>query len=140
MRARLEQADRLSRGLDARLVEHVVAEPAIQDRDAALLERLDLVAQVRQHEGDQRRLRQLAAVQADREPAVADGSVRVREGLAGRDLREAEPFVERERCDRVGRVHADLVKAPDHRGGCRGRAEPRDDEAARGSPPAPRRR
>ena len=105
-----------------------------------LLEQLELVAQVRQHEGDQRRLRQLAAVQADREPAVADGGVRIGEGLAGRDLREAETFVERERRDRVRRVHAHLVEAPDHRGALRAAPSRATHEAARGSPPAPRRR
>ena len=67
-----------------------------------------------QHEGQQRRLRELAAVQPDGEPAVGDHGVRVGKGLARRHLREAEPLVERERGQHVRRVHADFVKAADH--------------------------
>src|SRR5262245_44511858 len=99
MRARLEQPERLPRDFEARLVEDVIAQAALKDLDALALDRLELVAQVRQHEGEQRRLRQLAAMQADREATVADRGVRIGKGLAGRDLGESQPLVERERCD-----------------------------------------
>ena len=83
---------------------------------------------------------ELAAVQADREPPVGDHGVRIREGLAGRDLREARA-ARRTRATRAGPAR---TRSP--RGSARSRrplracADRVRDEAARGSPPAPRRR
>ena len=70
--------------------------------------------EVGEHEGQERRLREFVAVQADREAAVGDRRVRIRESFARRHLRESEALVERERLQHVRRMHADFVEAADH--------------------------
>ena len=82
------------------------------------------LVEVGEHEGQERRLREFVPVQADREAAVGDRGVRIRESLARRHLREPEALVERERLQHVRRVHAHFVEAPDH--GRRSRDEARE--------------
>ena len=117
MGARLEQSDPLAGDLKTRFVEHVVAEAAVENLDAALLERAEMAEKIRQHECEQRRLRKLTAVQPDREPPVGNDGVRIRPGLTDRDLAESETLVERDRGDQVRRMYADFVEAANHRGG-----------------------
>ena len=78
---------------------------------------VELRPEVRQHEREQRRGGEFRAVQADREAAVGDDRVGMRESLARGHLREAEALVERERGEHVRCVHAHLVEAADHRAG-----------------------
>ena len=114
VRASSSRTQLAARRLEGRLVEDVAAETPVEHHHARGLDRLELPPEIRQHEGEQRRLRQLVLVQADREPAVGDDGIGIGPGLAGGHLGEAEPLVECERFQHLRRLHADLEEAADH--------------------------
>ncbi len=110
MRGRFLHAHRLAGRIEkTELVERIVADAFPRDLDAELLDDVRVLRDAGMHVGDGGR-RKLELVQADVQPAVGHDAVRMRPGVGGAALAEAETFVEGNRVGDVRRLDADFVK------------------------------
>ena len=112
-RAGLDHRDRVAVAVpQPQRIEYVLVEMQEREVEPVVCHRAGVFCEVRLYVGDRERI-EFTVVQANAKFAIANDGIFVWVDVGALELGKSERFVEMERLDDVGRLHAQLEESPD---------------------------